>query len=670
MGLWTTCRGYELGSGSGSSYPTTLDTDSTVESNSTIARKDVPNDSNSAILKIETELGVNPSGGCDNVADRFGLVASTINPTFTGTITINGNVTQGSGAYTATWSSSTTHGTSDINGLLTCQSITMDSGAFSALLSSSTIYGSLTVSGALDFPAQSVAGADLVNDSVTDTQLAYNTGQHLTTTSSPTFKDLVVTYGLDTSTGDFSGAVYVGGNITQGSGAYSTSFSSTNINGSLTVSGAFIGAVDDIYLSTSVAHIDEAQTIIGNWVNTANPWADNEVSDTLTASDLVAGSSVVSNAEVDDDITLTNITQITTRNHDSLAGLTDDDHTIYYLVDGSRALPENSVGSYQIINGTITSTDILDGSIIGVDIATGAVDGSDILDKSISGLDFADDIAKTTTGLWVFNNNFTAGQGGYSVVLSSTTVYGSLLVTGSVTATIDDVSLSTSAAHIDEAQTIIGNWVNTANPWADNEVSDTLTASSLSITNQTKGSILYFDGSNWVKLSSGTAGQYLETAETPLWSAPSGSGDMLKSTYDSDADGKISGANIEENEVTSTQIADVITVDTITASVGIVSEQSIKGWVVFVGSGTVTITDKYNVTSITDNGVGDYTITWSVPFASPEYCVVATCIRSGSGSFIMKVVSQTASVVRVGANNQVGDAVDPDRVYVMAIGDR
>jgi len=36
--------------------------------------------------------------------------------------------------------------------------------------------------------------------------------------------------------------------------------------------------------SAQIARLNEAETITGNWVNTTNPWADNEVSDTLTAS--------------------------------------------------------------------------------------------------------------------------------------------------------------------------------------------------------------------------------------------------------------------------------------------------------------------------------------------------------------------------------------------------
>ena len=62
----------EIGSGSGSSYPTALDTDNTPEVNSpaagkTKARKEVVNDLASCIVAIETELGTNPSGTLSDV---------------------------------------------------------------------------------------------------------------------------------------------------------------------------------------------------------------------------------------------------------------------------------------------------------------------------------------------------------------------------------------------------------------------------------------------------------------------------------------------------------------------------------------------------------------------------------------------------------------------------
>ena len=57
----------EIGAGDGSSFPTTLDTNNTLEVNApnagkTLARADVPNDLAACIIKIETELGTDPAG--------------------------------------------------------------------------------------------------------------------------------------------------------------------------------------------------------------------------------------------------------------------------------------------------------------------------------------------------------------------------------------------------------------------------------------------------------------------------------------------------------------------------------------------------------------------------------------------------------------------------------
>lgn len=62
----------ELGSGNGSSYPGTLDTNSTLEVNSpnagkTKARAEVPNDHAAAIVALQTELGTDPAGALTDV---------------------------------------------------------------------------------------------------------------------------------------------------------------------------------------------------------------------------------------------------------------------------------------------------------------------------------------------------------------------------------------------------------------------------------------------------------------------------------------------------------------------------------------------------------------------------------------------------------------------------
>ncbi len=66
----------ELGGGSGSGYPAVLDTDTTKEANDgeaspTTARAECINDAYDAIVKIETELGIAPSGAYDDVVTRL-----------------------------------------------------------------------------------------------------------------------------------------------------------------------------------------------------------------------------------------------------------------------------------------------------------------------------------------------------------------------------------------------------------------------------------------------------------------------------------------------------------------------------------------------------------------------------------------------------------------------
>jgi len=45
-----------------------------------------------------------------------------------------------------------------------------------------------------------------------------------------------------------------------------------------------------------------------------------------------------------------------------------------------------------------------------------------------------------------------------------------------------------------------------------------------------------------------------------------------------------------------------------------------KAWVNFNGAGAVAIRASYNVSSITDNGEGDYTVTFTTALADANYC--------------------------------------------------
>ena len=50
-----------------------------------------------------------------------------------------------------------------------------------------------------------------------------------------------------------------------------------------------------------------------------------------------------------------------------------------------------------------------------------------------------------------------------------------------------------------------------------------------------------------------------------------------------------------------------------------------RAWVNFNGTGTVAIRASGNVTSITDNGTGDYTINLTTAMADANYSAIATC---------------------------------------------
>ena len=68
-----------------------------------------------------------------------------------------------------------------------------------------------------------------------------------------------------------------------------------------------------------------------------------------------------------------------------------------------------------------------------------------------------------------------------------------------------------------------------------------------------------------------------------------------------------------------------------------------KAWINFKGTGTVAINDSYNVSSITDNGTGDYTVTYSTSMFSVNYCVLGS--NTGTTGSYSNVISGFGSGV-------------------------
>ena len=96
-------------------------------------------------------------------------------------------------------------------------------------------------------------------------------------------------------------------------------------------------------------------------------------------------------------------------------------------------------------------------------------------------------------------------------------------------------------------------------------------------------------------------------------------------------------------------------------SVGGYPSYQCRAWVNFNGTGTVAIRASGNVSSITDNGVGGYTVNFTTAMVDANYSVTGSCAQSGSGGRWMQVSSaaaQTTTTYRVTTYNNSNAATD------------
>jgi hypothetical protein len=91
-----------------------------------------------------------------------------------------------------------------------------------------------------------------------------------------------------------------------------------------------------------------------------------------------------------------------------------------------------------------------------------------------------------------------------------------------------------------------------------------------------------------------------------------------------------------------------------------------KAWVNFNGTGTVAIRASGNVSSITDNGAGDYTVNFATAMADANYAVIGASDRGSPGRTFMTYQATTApttSAVRV-AVGDFGTAYDSSFINI------
>jgi len=91
-----------------------------------------------------------------------------------------------------------------------------------------------------------------------------------------------------------------------------------------------------------------------------------------------------------------------------------------------------------------------------------------------------------------------------------------------------------------------------------------------------------------------------------------------------------------------------------------------RAWVNFDGTGTVSIRASGNVSSITDNGTGNYTVNFATAIQDADYCVVGS-IRSESSTFGRRgflIGFSNSSKTNTSINCVTTDEINPPEVSI------
>lgn len=94
-----------------------------------------------------------------------------------------------------------------------------------------------------------------------------------------------------------------------------------------------------------------------------------------------------------------------------------------------------------------------------------------------------------------------------------------------------------------------------------------------------------------------------------------------------------------------------------------VSQRIASAWVKFNGVGTVTIADSFNVSSVTDNGVGDYTVNYASSIS------VNAAVLTSSGQPLNTTFPSTADATQIQIRSSAAALTDSAQVSLMAMGD-
>ena len=98
----------------------------------------------------------------------------------------------------------------------------------------------------------------------------------------------------------------------------------------------------------------------------------------------------------------------------------------------------------------------------------------------------------------------------------------------------------------------------------------------------------------------------------------------------------------------------------------------VKAWVNMDGSGTAHIDTSFNMTSITDNGTGVYTLTIATDFGSADWVASGMCGTDNTTTHFLGTANAApaAGTLKIQTVNDGGGLIDCTHIMVMMVGDQ
>ena len=154
--------------------------------------------------------------------------------------------------------------------------------------------------------------------------------------------------------------------------------------------------------------------------------------------------------------------------------------------------------------------------------------------------------------------------------------------------------------------------------------------------------------------------------------AINGSGTVTGISVGGLPDGIVDADMLAANAVTTAKISDSQITE---AKLATDQQQGLaKAWINLNGTGTVAIRDSFNVTSITDNGTGDYTINFTNALANANYVVTgssggANSTSNGAVYQYDQATAKTTSACRIITISSSGGFADTPQIAIAFFGD-